>query len=179
MRKIHEIITPLKLALEVDARAKEEMTKVVRTMKDGEFLLNDPGRSFVREGNLIKKSNRSGRCVEYRFFLFSDVLIYAKASASHVAKRQDGSTFAPYKIHEELPLHMIKVVDWFPPEQTRSKKAFQIHHPRKTILVYAESPEEKHAWVKTIRETIGQEMERKASIESARLAALSAMPKDL
>lgn len=46
-------------------------------LENSEYLLNDPTRSFVREGNLLKRANR-GRDVEYRFVLFSDVLIYAK-----------------------------------------------------------------------------------------------------
>ena len=191
--QVHEATQDLRSALKVDIEVKQEMTRVTTQLVDGEFLLNDPGRSFVRMGDLKKKSNKSGRFTGYRFFLFSDALLYAKrVSPSHATTangngNRDGSfaetiTEDAYKIHEELPLHLMKVVDWFPPSSNKDmmKKAFQVHHPRKTFMVFCSSSEERVAWVSDIREAINREIQRKVMMEAARVAAaattLSASP---
>ena len=179
----------LRSALNVDIEVKQEMTRVIQHLVDGEFLLNDPGRSFVRMGDLQKKSNKSGRFTGYRFFLFSDALIYAKRvpSSSNTANNTHGNnrdgSFADtisenseYKIHEELPLHLMKVVDFFPPSSNMDmmKKAFQVHHPRKTFLVFCSSQEERIAWVSDIRKAITCEIQHKVKMEAARMAAAAA-----
>ena len=163
------------------------MTRITQQIVEGEFLLNDPGRSFVRMSDLKKKSNRSGRFTDYRFYLFSDVLIYAKraagANTSNSNEHQHRGSFAEsitvdsakdeYKIHEELPLHLMKIVDWFPPTGNMDmiKKAFQVHHPRKTFMVFCSSSEERLAWVSDIRAAINREIQRKVEMEAARMAA--------
>ena len=75
------------------------MIKVARKITNGQILLNDPTRYFVKEGELAKKCNRTGRNVRYTFFLFSDVLIYAHQNAGM------------YRIHGELPLHLMKIMN--------------------------------------------------------------------
>lgn len=145
--------------------SRKAVRDAVKQLANAEFLLNDPNRLFVRSGNLMKRSNRSGRCTEYYFFLFSDVLLYAK---------QIPGT-SRYRIHEELPLIMMKVVDWFPPELKKESKAgIQIYHPRKKFLVFCSSTEERKSWVTDIRGSIEKEIERKVAIEGARKAVASA-----
>ncbi|CAB9523975.1 inhibited guanine nucleotide-exchange protein [Seminavis robusta] len=189
--QVHEATQHLRSALKVDIEAKQEMSRITHQILDGEFLLNDPSRTFVRMGDLKKKSIRSGRYTDYRFFLFSDVLIYAKRSSASYA-HQRGSFYDnvdkdhnkdEYKIHEELPLHLMKVIDWFPPSSIKDvmKKAFQVHHPRKTFMVFCNSPEERIAWVRDIRLAIEKEIKRKVEMEAARMAAatMSAPPTNL
>jgi PH domain len=192
LAQVHEATQDLRSALQVDIEVKQEMTRITHQILDGGFLLNDPSRSFVRMGDLKKKS-RSGRLTDYRYFLFSDVLVYAKMAVGNNTgneKTQHGSfaenidtdrTKDRYKIHEELPLHLMKVVDWFPPSTTPKdmmKKCFKVHHPRKTFMVFCSSPEERVAWVRDIRMAIDREMQRKVEMEAARMAAatLSAPP---
>jgi Sec7 domain/Guanine nucleotide exchange factor in Golgi transport N-terminal/PH domain len=145
-----------------DTSARKTIRDAVRQLENAEFLLNDPNRTFVRQGDLLKRANRSGRCVQYRFFLFSDVLIYAKrVSASQ-----------KFRIHEELPLILMKVVDWFPPEMKKeAKMGIQFYHPRKKFLVFCSSQDERKSWVADIRKSINHELERKVAIEGARKAA--------
>ena len=81
LRNIREWMESLHSALSVDVHNKVEMTKAVSKLRDGDFLLQDPARSSIREGDLLKKSTRTGRTTEYRFFLFSDVLLYANLDA--------------------------------------------------------------------------------------------------
>jgi hypothetical protein len=195
LMQVHEATQDLRSALKVDIAVKQEMTHITRQILEGEFLLNDPSRSFVRMGDLKKKS-RSGRLTDYRFFLFSDVLVYAKRAAGINTGNEkprhgsfadsidtDGNNTDHYKIHEELPLHLMKVVDWFPPSTIKDmmKKVFQVHHPRKTFMVFCNSPEERVAWVRDIRMAIDREIQRKVEMEAARMAAatLSALPPTL
>ena len=145
-----------------DAEGRRAFRDAVRQLENAEFLLNDPNRSFLRQGNSLKRANRSGRCVEYQFYLFSDVLIYAK--------KIPGTD--KYRIHEELPLILMKVVDWFPPElKKESQVGIQIYHPRKKFLVLCSSLEERKSWVSAIRDSIDKELERKVAIEGARKAS--------
>lgn len=158
---VRELIQDLRDSLRIDVTAKREMNCVVRRIRQGEFLLNDPTRFFLREGDLVKRGNRMGRSTKYRFFLFSDVLLYAKAASSS----------DDFKIHEELPLHLMKITDWFPDKRQQMKTAFRIHHPRKSFVVFADSVEERQHWVKAIRMGIEKEVERLTYLENARLAA--------
>ena len=136
--------------------------------------MNDPTRTFLREGNLKKRTNRSGRDVDYKFFLFSDILIYAK-KVKQPPQRSSMSNETPtmYRVHEELPLILMKVVDWFPPDMRKeeSKRAIQFYHPRKIFLVLCNNHEERKSWVTDIRQAIDRELERKVAIETARKAA--------
>jgi hypothetical protein len=160
LRKIHKWMGSLQSALQVDVQNKVEMTKAVSTIKDGDFLLQDPGRAFLLDGDLVKKSGRTGRLTAYRFFLFSDVLLYAN-------KEVDGR----YSVHEELPLHLMKVVDWFPPSMKNRDLTLEIHHPRKKFQVVCSSRDECKSWVQEIRSAVKREIVRKMKVEAARLAA--------
>mgnify|MGYP005843570721 CR=1 FL=1 len=67
----------------------------------------------------------------------------------------------------------MKIVDWFPPSAKDMKKAFKVHHPRKTFLVFCSSVEERIEWVTDIRKAIEREIKRKVEMEAARMAAAS------
>jgi hypothetical protein len=164
LKLIDELVVDMTLnrSSNVDDQGRKTTREAVQCLANAEYLLNDPTRYFIRTGNLWKRSNRSGRLVKYRFLLFSDLLIYAK-SIPH-------SSY--FKIHEELPLLLMKVVDWFPPEQKKeAKKGFQIYHPRKSFLVYCANRDERNSWVAAIRAAIDKEVSRKVAMEGARKAA--------
>lgn len=157
LRRIKAWVMKLKTTLRIDSRNKSEMHNAVAELINADFLLNDPARTFLQSGILVKKSNRTGRPIEYKFFLFSDLLLYA-------SKQEDGN----FKIHEEMPLHLMKVVDWFPAEQRGRELMFQIHHPRKTFTVVCPTKESRRSWVQDIRAAVMVEMERKMTVEAAR-----------
>jgi hypothetical protein len=151
----------LHTSLYVDDSKVDAMKQVAARIRNGEILLNDPSRTFVREGNLTKKHQLAGRSSTYRFFLFSDVLVYAHKSAQ-----------GDYKVHEELPLHLMKIEDYESPATNKARKSsFHIHHPNKSFLVVASNPSEKQWWVDDITDSIKKEVKRKARIEGARKAA--------
>uniref|UniRef100_A0A7S3VDI2 Uncharacterized protein n=1 Tax=Chaetoceros debilis TaxID=122233 RepID=A0A7S3VDI2_9STRA len=146
----------LHTSLKMDSTLKKEMILVAKRIRNGEILLNDPTRYFVKEGELFKRCNRSGRTIKYMFFLFSDVLIYAHKSGDK------------YKIHGELPLHLMKIMDLNSERTSRQKKSFHLIHPRKSFIVYALDVDDKTTWLATINAAIGREVKRKARIEGAR-----------
>mmetsp|Transcript_2723 Transcript_2723/g.4095 ORF Transcript_2723/g.4095 Transcript_2723/m.4095 type:complete len:407 (+) Transcript_2723:1-1221(+) len=148
----------LHASLKVDSKFKKEMIQVARRIHNGQILLNDPTRYFQKEGELCKRCNRTGRNIKYTFFLFSDVLIYAsKAGGMH-------------KIHGELPLHLMKIMDLSSRQDksSKQKRSFHLIHPRKSFVVFAANTEEKATWLDTINAAIGREVKRKARIEGAR-----------
>lgn len=159
LQKIQGWIKSLRLALSDDVQNKVEMTNAVAELKQGDFLLDDPSRAFIRSGDLVKRSARSGRLSAYRFYLFSDVLVYGSKDAN-----------GQYKVHEELPLHLMKVLDWFPPSQSNRLKTFDIRHPIKNFQVLCASEDDRKSWVNDIRVAIRAETDRKMKSESARLS---------
>lgn len=159
---IDDLIMDLGLSITVSVEGQKAMKRAVQYLSNAEYLLNDPTRTFIRRGHLMKRANRSGRLAEYQFFLFSDTVIYGKKLPNS----------KQYKIHEELPLILMKVVDWFPPEHKReAKKGFQIYHPKKTFMVYAAKREERDSWVATIRQAIDKEVQQKMNMAAARQVA--------
>jgi hypothetical protein len=172
---VDNIVNDLGFDLANDIVARTTLRVAVRQLESAEFLLNDPNRAFVRAGDLLKRANRSGRTVEYRFFLFSDILIYARkipGGSSSSSSSSSSPSSGKYRIHEELPLILMKVVDWFPPEMRKeSKVGIQIYHPRKKVLILCADHEERKMWVTDLRKSIDKELERKVTIEGARKAA--------
>lgn len=169
LKLVDELVLDMSLGVaSEETTTKQEMKEAVRCLVNAEYLMNDPSRKFLRTGNLWKRSNRSGRLSEYRFFLFSDVLIYAKKS----------SKSSSFKIHEELPLLLMKVVDWFPPNLVKeSKKGIQIYHPRKNVMIFCSSKEERGSWMSSLRAAIDQEVSRQLSMQKARKAAATTQAK--
>lgn len=162
--EVDTMFKKLHASLQVDSTLKREMIKVARKIHNGQILLNDPTRYFVKEGELAKRCNRTGRNVKYSFFLFSDVLIYA---------HKIGGMF---KIHGELPLHLMKIMDLssnMNDKKAKHARSFHLIHPRKSFVVFATTEENKLSWLETINTAIGREVKRKARIEGARQASAS------
>ena len=153
--QVRSLTKKLHTSLIVDDMKVNEIKQVASRIRNGDILLNDPSRTFVREGDLIKRHQLAGRSSTYRFFLFSDVLVYAHKSSQ-----------GDYKVHEELPLHLMKVEDG----GTNAKQTgFHIHHPNKSFLVVASTEEEKQQWITDINTSITREVKRKAKIEKSRI----------
>jgi hypothetical protein len=163
LRKIQGWIHSLQLAMSVDLENKVEMTRAVAEIKNSDFLLSDPTRVFLCSGELIKKSAPTCRSTKYRFYLFSDVLLYSKDSNGL------------YKIHEELPLHLMKILDWFPLSQRNRLCTFEVLHPRKKFQVVCPSEDDRKSWVLAIRGAVHQQVERKMKTETSRLSLYACM----
>lgn len=161
LQQVYSCVRSLQQSLSDD---RSEMTDTVEEIKSGAFLVDDPARTFLRSGDLHKKSSRTGRSSQYRFYLFSDVILYCSAESK-----------GRYRIHEEFPLHQLKVIDWFPPSNRQRDVLFEVHHPRKSFQVLCSDGNEKKIWVTDIREAVRLEVERKSKIEAARLSFFTPM----
>jgi len=145
----------------VDDESRMAMQNISKCIRNGNILLSDPTRTFVREGDLIKRHKTttlgSGRSASYRFFLFSDVLVYGHKSSQ-----------GDYKIHEELPLKLIKITD---AEGDARQCSFRINHPNKSFTVVAANDNHKEQWVESIQKTVGLELQRISKLERSRIEA--------
>ena len=140
LRIIHQEITNMRSSLLGIVQTKAGMLEAVEQLKDSQYLYQNPRRSFRKSGKLLKRSTRTGRTSHCWLFLFSDLLLYAKRNDS-----------GDLEIHEEYLVHLIKIVDWFPPSQGGRSNQFEVHHPSKSFQVICSSEEEKKAWVEAIR----------------------------
>jgi len=161
--EVRSLTKRLHTSLCVNDSSIQTMKNVAGRIRNGEILLNNPSRTFIREGNLTKRHQLAGRSKTYRFFLFSDTLVYAHESSN-----------GDYKVHEELPLHLMKIVENKHTGSTVSSRSFYIHHPNKSFLVVASSEANKKEWFSDITRSIEREIKRKARIESARKASSKA-----
>jgi hypothetical protein len=143
----------------VDDTKVQTMKLVTNRIRNGTVLLNDPSRTFVREGDLIKRHQLAGRSSTYRFFLFSDVLVYAHKSPSK----------GDYVVHEELPIHLMKLEDIAVQSSKSKHNSFYIHHPNKSFAVITSGKAEKKLWMEDIKNAISCEIDRKAKIEGAKM----------
>jgi hypothetical protein len=160
VQMVYDMIRDIHTSLHTDSKLRRDMKRVACRIRKGELLLNDPSRAFIKEGDLVKRANTSGRNAKYRFFLFSDVLVYAHKSSA-----------GDYKIHEELPLYLLKITDKFTGAARKTNRAFHIRHPRKSFMVFAVDEETKLSWMEAINGAVSKDMERKARLEGARLAS--------
>ena len=149
--KIHTLLVRVKDC--VQEAANREVTRAVaaRIEKKANVLANNG--FFVCEGDLAKR-NRNGRFVTYRFFLFSDHLIYA----------HQGMT-GEYKVHGQLHLTLMSATDLV---ADNNKCSFYITHPTKSFAVVAESPSVKLTWLRDLQTTIQNCCKRAASDPAGR-----------
>ena len=156
--QVRSLTKKLQTSLFVDDTKVQAMKLVANRIRNGEVLLNDPSRTFVREGDLVKRHQLAGRSSTYRFFLFSDVLVYAHKSSQ-----------GDYVVHEELQLHLMKIEDIDFHSSKSKHHSFYIHHPNKSFAVVTSGKAEKKLWLEDIRNSISSEISRKAKVEGARL----------
>eukprot|EP01029_Cantina_marsupialis_P007764 TRINITY_DN187_c1_g4_i2.p1 TRINITY_DN187_c1_g4~~TRINITY_DN187_c1_g4_i2.p1 ORF type:complete len:1803 (-),score=400.90 TRINITY_DN187_c1_g4_i2:228-5636(-) len=108
---VHVQISRLKERMSNTEAASE--VSLLRKKFRGQFRkrLNDPQRRLVREGVLTKVHKEGkGRKVKYQFFLFNDLLVYAKRSIV-------GKLHA----HQQIPLNTIRLKD-IPDHETMKTK---------------------------------------------------------
>lgn len=135
--EVHGMIHQLKDVIRVCAR--REATKAVFARIEKKANIADPNRFVLLEGDL-KKRSKAGKYVLYRFFLFSDMLVYAHFG------------FSEYKVHEQLELDTAEVSSVVEHDPTNCQ--FWFKHPTKSFVLLAESQAEKHLWTRTLTEAI-------------------------
>ncbi|KAK9718393.1 hypothetical protein K7432_005548 [Basidiobolus ranarum] len=100
-----------------------------------------PGRTFIHQGSAKKICRKSHQI--RKFFLFSDILIYASPSLvgdSHSFKRK-------------LSLRELHVSD-VPDEEGEPSNRFKISSREKSFVLYVEKPEQKEEWINLVQTAI-------------------------
>lgn len=148
--KLHHLFVYIKDILQESENY--ETTRLIADKFEKKAKVLESNSYFVRQGDLAKLS-KTKRATTYRFFLFSDQLIYAHPSRDK------------YTIHAQLDLQRMTVSD-VPTDPTMC--SFYIGHEVKAFQVCAESPSEKQYWMRDIAQTIAschkrQEMHSAAS----------------
>jgi hypothetical protein len=151
LEQVMELTDELEERLKLDSEVRNKIILIVRKIRDGQFLLHDPMRYFMKEGTLVKRSHRLSRSSsKYQFFLFSDLLLYCKLA------NIEGTEFI---IQETFALHLMKIVDWYP-NSNKSDKNFTVHHPRKSFTVVCSTVKERKEWVGALRHAINEALRR-------------------
>ncbi|XP_078346443.1 rho guanine nucleotide exchange factor 39-like [Oculina patagonica] len=120
-----------------------------------------PGRLFIKEGPLLKVCSRGSQ--ERMFFLFSDILLYAKKGGS-LDKEQSS-----YLCRRVLPLidcELEQVLGGSTENEENSGAGalFKITCKDKSLLLYSKSRTEALAWFKCIRDAISELKSCRASL---------------
>ena len=135
--KVHTLMVHVKDAVQESANREVTRSVAARIEKKANVLENNS--FFVREGDLAKR-NRNGRFVAYRFFLFSDQLIYAHQGLS-----------GEYKVHGMLHLTQMAVTDL---ATDANRCSMYLQHPIKSFVIVADSPGTKQHWLRDLQQTI-------------------------
>lgn len=136
--KLHKLVVHIKDTMQ--EAVNYEITQQVAARFEKRAKVLEHNTFFVRQGDLHKVS-RNGRPTMYRFFLFSDHLIYA-----HL-----GGIKKEYIVHEQLSLVAMSVHDL---DTDTSYCSFHISHPTKSFTVIADSPGAKSSWIREITHAI-------------------------
>ncbi|CAM9933182.1 unnamed protein product, partial [Ectocarpus sp. 4 AP-2014] len=147
--QVHSLVKSLERRVN-DTYLMEELHTVAKRIRNHGSLFDGTPRRFLREGDLIKFT-RTGRKMTYRFFLFSDQLVYAHQLFS-----------GDWKMHEQLLLALVKVVYV---QDKKDDSKFCIQHPKKSFTLSAKTVWNKRAWMTAISEAA--EAALRARLETA------------
>ncbi|ORX79645.1 hypothetical protein K493DRAFT_412241 [Basidiobolus meristosporus CBS 931.73] len=113
------------------------MVNIQRSLTNFSENLFVPGRTFIHQG-VAKKICRKNHQVR-KFFLFTDVLIYASPNLV-------GET---YSFKRKLSLRELHVSD-IPDEEGEPENRFKISSREKSFVIYVDKPREKEEWISLI-----------------------------
>ena len=154
--EVHGVVTELKDVVRKCAR--REATRLVFARIELKAGITDANRFIILEADLKKMNNKDGKFVQYRFFLFSDLLVYAHHG------------FTSYKVHHQLSLEDIAVNGIVAGDDTGC--CFSVTHPVKSFIVSCSSITQKQQWYGAIKEASEAAISRKSG---QRLAMLKRM----
>jgi brefeldin A-inhibited guanine nucleotide-exchange protein len=133
--EVHKLSACLRDSV-IGRRQYEQVVEIShRFIGNTDRIVNDTNRRFIKEGQLVKKSN-SGR-FSYTFFLFSDMLLYAGTNIR-----------GKLKVHQYLPLDSLVVIE----ESQDGPTCFDIKSSVKSFTIVTESVDAKNDWVEEIEQ---------------------------
>jgi len=110
------------------------------TPKPKELLREAQHRKYLREGDIGVWNAKERRLKQRYFFLFNDVLLLCKREGRN-----------SYWLKVFVSLRTSLRIEDVPDSQTPNKVEFRLYAPKKTFVLFANSQEEKHAWIRDIR----------------------------
>jgi hypothetical protein len=133
-------------------KAQENTRKLLEIQKGltGQSVpgLLTPGRAFIREGRLMKVCRNSNKAKERMFFLFSDMLIYARPNL--------GSR--TYECRCVLPL-LHSSVCLVLGDANGPGTLFKVSSEDTSVLVFSTNQDDVYSWLESIRKVIQDLME--------------------
>jgi hypothetical protein len=126
-----------------------QLLAIQKCLRNSYELLR-PHRKLLKKG-LLQKISRKGT-QERLFLLCSDCLIYLSVSNEQ-----------SYRVHHELPLAGMRVEQ--PPHEFITE--IHVHSRTRSIRVLLSSSEQRQEWADAIRDAIGTNRQRRASLASA------------
>ncbi|KAJ7390472.1 Rho guanyl-nucleotide exchange factor [Desmophyllum pertusum] len=122
-----------------------------------------PGRLFIKEGPLLKVCSRGSQ--ERMFFLFSDILLYAKKGGS---MDKDQSSYLCRRVLPLIDCVLEQVLGGSTDTEDNSGAGalFKITCKEKSLLLYSKSKTEALAWFKCIRDAISDLKSCRASLRN-------------
>lgn len=120
-----------------------------------------PGRLFIKEGPLLKVCNRGSQ--ERMFFLFSDILLYAKKSGS---LDKDQSSYLCRRVLPLIDCELEQVLGGTieNDENAGAGALFKITCKDKSLLLFSKSRTEAMTWFRSIRDAISDLKSCRASL---------------
>ncbi|GAA5959355.1 hypothetical protein JCM21900_000702 [Sporobolomyces salmonicolor] len=158
-----------------------------RSFTNLDFALLSPGRRLLHSG-ILRKLGRSGKEQERVFFLFNDVLLYARGGEQGgagwgvglgIAGVRIGETAGPapggggggqaqqYRMHRRFELEDVTVVGTDGVSESGLKYGFEILSTDKSFAVYADSLQTKLAWLDAIRDAKAALMSDRRTLQRA------------
>ncbi|GBG32730.1 Ankyrin repeat, PH and SEC7 domain containing protein secG [Hondaea fermentalgiana] len=154
INEVHHLTASMKNMI-TERQSREELLAIQKRF-DGHFSIVEPGRRFVREGPLMKRS-RNNKFRKYHFFLFSDLLVYASHRTLKSSK---------FHAHQTLKLHTMQV------RETASLRVFEVRHPRKSFVVQASTEQIRNEWIRDIKHEIDEIYREQLSAPSPSISAM-------
>ncbi|CAG8726080.1 67_t:CDS:10, partial [Acaulospora morrowiae] len=154
LRKAYQVIEHVATFVNETIRQHEmfiTMLEIQKSLIGFDEALLIPGRRFIKRGTVKKICRRNHQ--QREFFLFSDVLIYASPTLIDNM----------YTFHRKLDLEDVMVLG--ADDIDDEKNAFQILSPRKSFIVYADTPKDKDSWISVIRETKDEYLSAKRTLK--------------
>ena len=151
--EVHGVVTELKDVVRKCAR--REATKLVFARIESKAGVTDANRFIILEADLKKMTNKNGKFVPYRFFLFSDLLVYAHHG------------FTSYKVHLQIQLDDTAVNGIVAGDE--SGCCFSVTNPMKSFIVSCSTVAEKQQWYCAIKEASEAAIARKSGQRFAML----------
>ncbi|XP_022083812.1 rho guanine nucleotide exchange factor 39-like [Acanthaster planci] len=141
----------------------QKMLLIQNSLTGGAPRIIAPGRTFIREGTLMKVSKKGSTAHERMFFLFNDMLIYAKPNLLDPL-----ASTRSYCCRGVIPLDQCEVQCVLGELKTSGSGAlFKIVHGENSLLLYSTNHNIALSWIDALQGAIQQLQHKQRSSRKA------------